>query len=494
MKIPDEIIAIGDQLSSAGYKPFLVGGCVRDLALGNKPKDWDLASDALPDQVLNVFEHAHYDNNYGTVRIVNDETNDPLLKVVELTTFRREIGYSDDRRPDQVTFSTKIVDDLKRRDFTINALAYPLYDLNNNVFNPELVIDHHQGLEDLTNRLIKTVGDPNDRFGEDALRLLRAVRFAAQLDFAIESNTLIAITNQSERLNKIAVERITDEFNKLILTQNPAMGLEMLRRTGLLAQFIPELLEGVGVQQNQAHSYTVWEHLLRTLQAAADKNFDLTLRISALFHDIAKPRTREVSPETAQPTFYNHEVVGAIMTKKILKRLKYSRDSVSQITTFVRWHMFFSDPDEVTLAGVRRLIAKVGPDNIWDLVNLRICDRIGTGRPKEQPYRLRKFKAMIEEAVRQPTTVKMLKINGDIIINHLNVKPGRIIGDILHIILDQVLEDPNLNNLDYQLLEASRLIELDNQEREKLTLKAKENLRKIESDAIQEIRHKHHVR
>jgi hypothetical protein len=156
--------------------------------------------------------------------------------------------------------------------------------------------------------------------------------------------------------------------------------------------------------------------------------------------------------------------------------------------------MFFSDPDEVTLAGVRRLIAKVGPDNIWDLVNLRICDRIGTGRPKEQPYRLRKFKAMIEEAVRQPTTVKMLKINGDIIINHLNVKPGRIIGDILHIILDQVLEDPNLNNLDYQLLEASRLIELDNQEREKLTLKAKENLRKIESDAIQEIRHKHHVR
>lgn len=494
MKLPAEIISIGQKLAAAGFKPYLVGGCVRDLLLNITPKDWDLTSDATPDQVLAIFDHAHYDNDFGTVRIVNDDTNDEKLKVVEITTFRKDIGYSDDRRPDTVAFSTDISDDLERRDFTINALAYPLFDLKNDTFDTNLVHDEHDGITDLNTKVIRTVGNPDDRFGEDALRLLRAVRFAAQLDFAIETNTLLSLTNNSDRLQKIAVERIADEFNKLIMTPNPSFGLELLRRTNLLAQFIPELLEGVGVEQNQAHTFTVWEHLVRTLQAAADKEYPLDIRLSALFHDIAKPATREVTHGTSQPTFYNHEVVGAKMTKVILKRLKYSREMVTRITMFVRWHMFFSDPDEITLSAVRRLIVQVGQENIWDLVNLRICDRIGTGRPKEQPYRLRKFKAMIEEAQRSPTSVAMLKIDGNIMINDLGMKPGKTIGYILHILLAEVLDDPAKNTLTILTNRINELNGLTDDELADLYKLAKAEINEVESDKIKAIRDKHYVK
>ena len=485
-------------MSQAGYSSYLVGGCVRDILLGKTPKDWDLASDATPDQVLKVFEHAHYDNEYGTVRIVNDDTNDPKLKVVEITTFRKDIGYSDDRRPDAIEYSTDIADDLSRRDFTINALAYPLTSKtivkDTAVFKESHVVDLHEGLSDLKNKVIKTVGNPDDRFGEDALRLLRAVRFAAQLDFAIESQTLVSLTANANRLQNIAVERIADEFNKLIMTDNPGFGLELLRRTNLLQQFIPELLEGVGIEQNQAHSFTVWEHLVRTLQASADKGFDLDIRLAALFHDIAKPATREISRESGQPTFYNHEIVGAKTTKAVLKRLKYPKSVVSRVTMFVRWHMFFSDPDEVTLSAVRRLIANVGAENIWDLVNLRICDRVGTGRPKEEPYRLRKFQAMIEEAERSPTSVKMLAIDGNTLINTLHMKPGRIIGDILHILLAKVLEDPELNNPDSLLQISKDLISRETAELSHIANQARAEVSEVESAKIKAIRDKYYVK
>lgn len=302
-----------------------------------------------------------------------------------------------------------------------------------------------------------------------------------------------AITRNASLLNNIAVERIADEFNKLLLTQNPSIGMELLHRSSLLAHFIPELEEGVGVTQNQAHSYTVWEHLLRTLQAAADKKFSLEMRLAALFHDIGKPATREVSRETNQPTFYNHEMVGSKMTKAILKRLKYSREHVSHVTMLVRWHMFFSDPDEITLSAVRRLIANVGEDHIWELVNLRICDRIGTGRPKEQPYRLRKFKAMIEEALRAPTSVGMLKISGKELISELKLAPGPIIGDILHILLDEVLDDPEKNTLEYQLQRSRAIVDMDQVTRETLVTKCRKAIRDFESAEVKAIRDRHHV-
>lgn len=492
MKLPLEITTIGLQLHQAGFPTYLVGGCVRDLLLESEPKDWDLATAATPEEILKTFTHAHYDNDFGTVRIVNDDTDDERFKVVEITTFRQDIGYSDNRRPDQVVFSTNLSDDLARRDFTINALAYPIT-TKGQKFSRETVIDEHGGLNDLADKSIRTVGSPDERFAEDALRLMRAVRFAAQLNFTIDPDTLLSISRNSQQLKTIASERITDEFNKLIMTNNPAFGIETLRRSGLLEHFIPELLESVAVTQNQAHSYTVWEHLLRTCQAAADKGYRLELRLAALFHDIAKPTTREVSRETNQPTFYNHEFIGAKMTKTILNRLKYSQDHVTQITTLVRWHMFFSDPDEVTLSAVRRLIANVGPEWIWDLMDLRVCDRIGTGRPKEQPYRLRKFKSMIEEASRQPTTVAMLAIDGNTLMTELNLQPGRIIGDILAILLNEVLDNPEQNTAEYLLARSRDLVAMNDNDRTELAASSRGAVQDVELAEIKDIRAKYHV-
>ncbi len=492
MKIPQEIIAIGAQLQKHGYDSYLVGGCVRDLLLGIEPKDWDMTSACLPEKVADIFPHSHYDNTYGTVRIVNDDAVDKRVEVIELTTFREDLGYSDGRRPDKVEFSSELSKDLERRDFTINALAYKIDP--NPEFQPDNVIDEHGGIKDLEEKVIRTVGNPDDRFAEDALRLIRAVRFGAQLSFMIESDTIESIIRNSATLSDIAIERVADEFNKLMMTNSPAMGVELLHRTNLLQAFIPELEEAIGVTQNQAHSYTVWEHLLRTCQAAADKGYRLELRIAALFHDIAKPTTREVSRETSQPTFYNHEFIGAKMTKSILKRMKYSTEHVSQITTLVRWHMFFSDPDEVTLSAVRRLIANVGPDLIWDLMNLRVCDRIGTGRPKEQPYRFRKYQAMIEEASRQPTSVKMLNISGDVLISELEIKPGRIIGDILHALMNEVLDDPSLNTTQYLLDRSKELLNMDEVARETLAKAGRDAINDKETQEITEIRDKYHVK
>ena len=491
MKIPNELIVIGETLRTAGYPTYLVGGCVRDLALDKTPKDWDIASAALPDKVTELFKHSHYDNDYGTVRIINDNTDDKTIKVVELTTFRKDLGYSDGRRPDNVSFSENLSDDLQRRDFTINAMAYELTD--NDVFNKRHITDQHSGLKDLDAKIIRTVNNPDERFQEDALRLIRAVRFASQLDFMIESDTMESISSNASLLKNIASERIADEFNKLIMTNSPSFGVELLYRTGLLQYFIPELLEGIGITQNQAHSYTVWEHLLRTLQAAADKGYTRNIRLAALFHDIAKPSTREVSPETNQPTFYNHEVVGTSMTYEILKRLKYSKKDVSQITKLVRYHMFFSDPDEITLSAVRRLIANLGPEMIWDLVNLRVCDRIGTGRPKEQPYRLRKFKAMIEEASRQPTSVAMLKISGDDLIKELDLNPDKIIGDILHSLMNDVLDNPDNNTYEWLLDRAKDIKDMSDEVRDDLARKGRLAIRDKEDYEVGQIRQKHHV-
>lgn len=489
--LPKEIISISQTLGKNGYQSFLVGGCVRDLSLGLTPKDWDMTSDCLPNIIQDLFPHSHYDNDFGTVRIVNEHATDQALRVIEITTFRQEVGYSDGRRPDQVNFSKDIRSDLERRDFTINALAYDTSQETN--FDLNKITDLHGGLNDLNNKIIRTVGVADKRFGEDGLRLIRAIRFASQLDFMIESDTLESIIKNSRLLERVAIERISDEFNKLIATKSPGLGLELLYRSSLLQYFIPELLEGVDVDQNQAHLYTVWEHSIRTLQAAADKGFTNNIRLAALFHDIGKPETKEISSKTGEPTFYTHELVGAKITKNILVRLKYPKDDVSQITKLVRWHMFFSDPDEITLAAVRRLIAKVGPEMIWDLVNLRICDRIGTGRPKEQPYRLRKFKAMVEEASRQPTSPKMLNINGNDLIDNLKLAPGGIIGDLMAAFMYLVLEDPSLNSKVILLDKAKSWLENKDILKE-YALKGREAIRNRENDEIYTIRNKHNVK
>ena len=419
-KIPDEVSRITEALEKAGFEAYIVGGCVRDLLLGRRPKDWDITTNAKPEEIISLFDETFYENEYGTVGVVNKEIEDKTLSVVEVTPYRLEAEYSDNRRPDSVTFSEKIEDDLKRRDFTINAIAYSV--------SGNTVVDLHDGRGDLSQKILRTVGNPLERFEEDGLRILRAIRLHAELGFTIEKETLEAIKRAGGLLKKISKERIRDEFVRIIMSDNPVNSLVLSRELGILEYIIPELEKGAGVEQNQAHSYDVWKHGLKTLQHAVSKKWGLSLRLSALFHDIGKPPTRQWSPEKKDWTFYGHDVVGARITEKTLKDLKFPKEVVDKVGKLVRWHMFFSDTDQITLSAVRRLVSRVGQENVWDLMNLRVCDRIGTGRPKESPYRLRKYQSMIEEVMADPISVGMLKIDGNVLIKKLQVSPGPKIG------------------------------------------------------------------
>jgi putative nucleotidyltransferase with HDIG domain len=278
------------------------------------------------------------------------------------------------------------------------------------------------------------------------------------------------------------------------MSDEPKRGIEMTHELGLLKNFIPELEQSIGVKQPQAHAYEVWEHLLISLQHAADKKWPLEIRLAALFHDISKPKTAGVSSETHQITFYGHEVVGSRETRKIMERLKFPMKTTEKVTKLVRWHMFFSDPEKITLSAVRRMVINVGRENIWDLMDLRICDRIGTGRPKESPYRFRKYQSMIEEALRDPISVSMLKINGGELIKNLGIEPGPKVGAILHALLEEVLENPKLNTKEY--LE-NRSVEFNKMEENDLESLAKEGKNKKDEknkEKVDEIRGKFHVK
>ena len=486
--IPREVLDVTQALEMAGFQAYLVGGCVRDLLLGRTPKDWDITTNAAPEQIQPLFPKTVYENIYGTVAVVNESAAEEALKIIEVTPYRLESDYSDRRHPDHVKFSDKIEDDLKRRDFTINALAASL---SGEAIKD--IIDLYAGFKDLKDKTIKTVGEAGDRFNEDALRMMRAIRLAVELDFKIESSTFLAIQSHAEPIKDVSMERIRDEFVKIILSKEPMKGIELLRKAGILKFILPELEKGVGVSQPQAHAYDVWEHLLRSLQAAADKNWPLEIRLAALFHDISKPETRDVSRETKQPTFYNHELKGSRETRKILEKMKFSRATIEKVAKLVRWHMFFSDTETITLSAVRRMIVNVGRENIWDLMNLRVCDRVGTGRPKENPYRLRKYKAMIEEALRDPVSVGMLKIDGSRVIEVCKITPGPKIGSILHALFGEVLENPSLNTSEYLEKRSQELSTISDAELVKLAKRGREMKDDKEQKEVGEIRKKHFV-
>ena len=486
--IPREVIEVVESLEKGGFQAYLVGGCVRDLLLGRNPRDWDVTTNAKPEQIQALFPKTVYENIFGTVAVINEQTEDPTLKSVEVTPYRLETGYSDRRHPDQIRFSDKIEDDLQRRDFTINAIAVSL---SNGAIKD--IIDLYDGFNDLKDKVIKTVGNPADRFNEDALRMMRAVRIAVELGFSIDRSVILAIKELVNLINSISRERIRDEFEKIIMSPNPKKGLELLNELGILANIVPELEAGIGVGQPQAHKYDVWEHLLRSLQHAADKQMGLELRLAALFHDIGKPRTKGFSRETNQPTFYGHEVVGSRETRKILEKLKFSRATIEKVVKLVRWHMFFADTGLISLSAVRRMIVNVGQENIWDLMNLRVCDRIGTGRPKENPYRLRKYKSMIDEALRDPVSVTMLKVDGKKIMEIGNIPAGPKIGYILHALLEEVLEDPKLNTEEYLSERIKQLLNLSDSELKLLGEKGKEKKESADEENLNEIRSKHHV-
>lgn len=484
--VPKEVRSVIAVLQHAGFEAFLVGGCVRDMFLGIIPKDYDITTNATPEQIIPLFPKTFYENTYGTVGVVTcgDELGIPCVdettKVIEVTPYRLESSYSDNRHPDTVSWSQDIHDDLKRRDFTCNAIAY----------NPVTgeVVDPYDGQKDIENKLIKAVGNPDIRFTEDALRLMRGIRLASQLDFDLDSVTRESIEKNAYLLNSISRERVRDEFIKLIMTDFPMRGLVLMKDIGLLQYVIPELERGIGVSQNQAHMFDVWEHNLRTLQHAADKKWPLHVRLSAIFHDISKPETKRFSKEKNVITFYGHDVVGGRVTREIMERLKFPKEITDRVSMFVRWHMFFSDTEQISISAVRRLITNVGKENIWDLIDLRICDRVGTGRPKEEPYRLRMYQSMVEQALKDPISLKMLKTDGKRIMDVTQETPGPKIGYVLHALFDEVLENPEKNTEEYLDAKAKELIKLSIEELKALGEAGKEEMEQKNEEQVKEIR------
>ena len=488
-RIPHYVTHVTEKLESAGFEAYIVGGCVRDLLLGRTPKDWDVTTNAIPEEIIPLFTKAVYENTFGTVAVIVPHETDPeTTYTVEVTPYRKESEYSDSRHPDSVEFSKTIDEDLSRRDFTINAMAYRI--------SQNVLLDMYKGQEALKDKTVVTVGSPKDRFAEDALRILRAVRFSVELGFVISHETSEAIVSQADSVSKLSNERIRDEFSKIIMSPSPALGITMLEKYDLLKHFLPELLEGVGCEQKGEHIYDVFNHLLHALQHAADKSWHLEIRLSALFHDIGKPRTRRWDGTKAggkgKYTFYGHEVVGARMTQKILDRLKYPRKVSDLVVSLVRQHMFFSDTEAISLSAVRRVVAKVGKENIWTLMNIRECDRVGM-KKVEAPYRLRKYHAMIDQVLRDPISVGQLAIDGQILINELHMKPGPRMGWILHALLEEVLDDPAKNSREYLDRRVGELDLLSDAELKTLGEQAKESKDALEEQEVSKLHAKHGV-
>lgn len=433
MELPKEIIAIINKLKKNGFESFSVGGCVRDLLLKKEPKDWDIATAAKPEQIQKIFPESFYKNKFGTVT-VKTKSKKNNLKEVEITTFRAEQKYSDKRHPDSICFIDNGKNDLSRRDFTVNAIAAD---------EKKNIIDPFNGQDDLNKKIIRAVGNAKERFNEDALRMMRAARLATELNFEIEPKTFSAIRENAGLLQVIAKERIRDEFVKMLLSKNPDKAIELLKESGLLKYVIPELEKGIGVGQNRHHIYTIYQHSILSLKFAAEKKFNLEVRLAALLHDIAKPQTKR--GEGQNSTFYNHDQLGAKFTAKILERLRFPKKTIEKTAHLVRNHMFVYGVDEVSETGVRRLLRRVGPENIRDLLNLRVADRLGSGCPKAIPYKLRHLQYLIEKVSQDPISAKMLKINGDDVMRILGIEPGRKVGLILDSLLAEVLENPKLN-------------------------------------------------
>lgn len=507
-KVPQFVSRVTTTLQEAGFEAYLVGGCVRDTLMGKTPKDWDLATNARPEQVIAAFPDLKTinENDFGTVTVLNmspeagegvsRETPD-TNNIVQVTTYRSEGGYADNRHPGHVLYETDIRKDLERRDFTMNAIAWdPIKDS---------VIDVFGGIKDIKDKNIQCVLYPDVRFKEDALRMLRVIRFSTTLGFAVTHETFTSISANAALLANISGERIRDELLKIIDSDAPAAGIELLHKSGLLQYIIPELLEGVGCEQKGAHIYDVYQHLLHALQHAADKKFSTEIRLTALFHDIGKPATRRYDRMKDKYTFFGHEVVGARMTKKILERLRFSRETSDLVVTLVRNHMFFSDTEQITLSAVRRIIQKVKPDHIWELMEVRECDRVGM-KKAEAPYRLRKYHAMIDEALRDPISVSQLKVDGSYMMNMelhpptspglrgTGIKPGPRMGWMLHALLEEVLEDPSLNTVETLTEHIRRLETLPDAALKELGEKGKEKKEEVNEGEIKDLRDKHKVK
>ena len=452
--LPEFVRSILTTFLKSDYEIYIVGGIVRDLLMDKKGNDWDFTTNARPEQITALFKSSFYDNKFGTVGVIdpNEIQKNPCAhpSVYQITTFRKEIGYSDKRHPDKVEWGKTLDDDLIRRDFTINAMALKP-EANSSSPDQENwemeIIDPHQGQTDLKTKLIKAVGDPNERFTEDALRMMRAIRFSAQLNFKIDPETFLAIKNNLSLLDHVSWERIRDELLKMLSYPNAADGYRLLHESGLAKKILPEVEQGYGVKQKSPgrhHIHDVWTHSVLSLQHCTSAN--PIVRLASLAHDIGKPLTvnRE---ENDIITFYNHEYVGEFLARKIARRLKLSRLEQEKLVKLVRWHQFTVDERQTDKA-VRRFIRNVGKENLEDILAVRTADRLGGGA-KETSWRLEKFKEKLIKVQKQPFGLADLKINGTQIMKILQTKPGPLVGQILNTLFEEIEDNKDLNNKEY---------------------------------------------
>ncbi len=436
--LPDKVKKIMQKFQETGAEIFVVGGAVRDLMLGREVKDWDLTTNLTPEEMKKIFpKNSFYNNKFGTFSILglNGE-------IFEVTTYRTERGYSDSRHPDEIKWGKSLEEDVQRRDFTINAMA---------IESNGKIIDTYQGKEDLKEKIIRTVGNPDERFAEDALRMMRAIRIGGQLGFEIEAETLKSIQRNAKLINNIAGERIKDELFKILSSPTPSHGIELLRISGILEQFLPELNLGVGFAQKGHHVYDVWTHNLTALDSCSSRN--PVTRLATLIHDVAKPIVAKGEGE--KRTFHNHEVVGSRIAIRLGKYLRFSNKELDLLFRLVRWHMFTVSEMQTDKA-VRRFIRNVTVEYIDEMIALRRADRLGSGS-KESSWRWELFKKRIIEVQKQPFSIKDLKVKGEDVMEILGIKPGRQVGEVLNALFLEVEERPELNKREILLKKIEEL-------------------------------------
>ncbi|MFO0703254.1 MAG: CCA tRNA nucleotidyltransferase [Patescibacteria group bacterium] len=427
-----------------GMEVYVVGGAVRDLIIGKTTSDWDFTTNATPDKIQKLFPDSYYNNTYGTVTVKWPDDKNTLL--LEVTPYRKEGKYEDGRHPSEVIWANNIEEDLARRDFTINAMAYDGVKL----------IDPFGGLDDLRKGIIKAVGKASDRFEEDALRLLRAVRFAAQLGFIIDDDTRSAIKSKSSLITQVSWERIKEEFFKLLSSDHPAEGILFLKNTGLLHYILPELEKCFAIPQkspNRHHIYDVGTHLIMSLKNCNSKN--PVTRFATLIHDIGKERTFHKDPRSQLITFYNHEVVGTNMAEVIADRFRLSNEEKDLLIKLVANHQFVVSED-LTDNAIRRFIRNVGKENLEEMFALRRADRLG-GAASETSWRTELFKKRVAELLIEPFTVKDLKVDGHDVMQTLAIKPSRQVGDILDKLFEKVINKEIANERDVLIAEIKNL-------------------------------------
>lgn len=440
IELPNQVNEFIKKINDAGFKAYAVGGSVRDTLLKRPTKQWDFTTSATPEEIQKLFPDSFYNNSYGTVGVKMPDGD-----IYEITTFRKEGKYSDIRHPDKISWAKTIEEDLARRELTISAIAT----------DGKNIIDIFGGQEDLKNHTVKAVNDPNNRFQEDALRMMRAIRIATQLGFTIEENTFKAIQDNAKLITTISGERIRDELVKIFSSEYPADGVKLLYNAGLLEYILPELTSGVGMKQPGHHIHDVFTHSLEALRAC--KNPSWLVRFATLLHDIGKPATyKEIN---GKPTFYNHEVAGAHISRDIANRLHISKEDREKLYMLVRWHMFVVS-EFLTDAAIRRFIRRVGPNNTEDMLDLRIADRLGSGSC-ETSWRLEKFKERIIEVQKHTPSVNDLVVDGNDIMKILGISPGPKIGEILNKLFEEITEDPTKNNREYLLVRISSFLPKD---------------------------------